>query len=62
MILQIDPELWRLVEILVGGYAVFILNKTDRSQRELFRRLRAVELVCAANHGIKLGGTADENC
>lgn len=59
--MTIPPEIWRLIELLVVAYAVFILNKTDRNQRELFRRLRVVELKCAANHGIKAKDDPDED-
>lgn len=54
--MMIDPQVLDIVKLLAGAYFVFCLNKTDRNQRELFKRLRAVELACAANHrhlGIK---------
>lgn len=49
----IPAELWDFVKMAVGGYAVFILNRADRNQRELFKRIRAIELVCAGQHGNK---------
>lgn len=48
----VPTELWDLLKIMIGGYAIFILNRSDRNQRELFKRIRAVELVCAAQHGV----------
>lgn len=59
--MQISPEVWDVIKLCAGAYFVFILNRTDRNQRELFKRLRAVELICAANHGLKLKGDGDEN-
>lgn len=50
--MNIPPEVWDLIKMAVGGYAVFILNRSDRNQRELFKRIRAVELVCARMHGV----------
>lgn len=46
------PEIWDILKILIGGYAIFLLNRSDRNQRELFRRLRSLELTCAAQHGV----------
>ena len=50
--MNIPPEVWDLLKMAIGGYAVFLLNRSDRNQRELFRRLRAVELTCASQHGV----------
>jgi SOS response regulatory protein OraA/RecX len=49
------------MKILGAAYAIFILNKTDRSQRELFKRLRALELSHAVNHRRVPGGANDED-
>jgi hypothetical protein len=57
---QIDPAIWDIVKILGAAYAVFILNKTDRSQRELFKRLRALELSHMANHRHLPGGSDED--
>lgn len=59
--MQIDPAIWDIMKILGAAYAIFILNKTDRSQRELFKRLRALELSHAVNHRRVPGGANDED-
>lgn len=53
--MNISPEFFDLLKIVVGGYLVFVLNRTERIQRELFRRIRALELAHAANHGLGHG-------
>lgn len=56
--MNIPAETWDLIKMLVAGYYIFVLNRSDRNQREIFRRLRVVELKCASQHGI---GDTDEN-
>ena len=50
--MNIQPEVWDVIKLGLAGYGVFLLNRSDRNQRELFKRIRAVELVCAAQHGV----------
>lgn len=50
--MNIPAEVWDLIKLAVGAYGVFLLNRSDRNQRELFKRLRAVELTCASQHGV----------
>lgn len=54
--MHITPEmLGNLVVALVAAYATIILNRTDRNQRELFKRMRKLEIKCAGHHGIEAG-------
>lgn len=50
--MNIAPEIWEIIKMAVGGYAVFILNRADRNQREMFKRIRSIELFCAGQHGV----------
>lgn len=49
--MNIPAEIWSMFQALAIGYGLFVLNRSDRNQRELFKRIRAVELVCASTHG-----------
>lgn len=59
--MNISPEIWEIGKALLVAYVVFVLNKTDRNQRELFKRLRSVELECAGNHGLRRRKTDTED-
>lgn len=59
--MNISPELWDLIKTACVGYFLYVLNKTDRNQRELFKRIRSVELMCARTHGPGQKVIADED-
>lgn len=59
--MNISPEVWDTAKLCFGLYGAFLLNRSDRNQRELFRRIRNVELACAANHGHVPKGGNDED-
>lgn len=50
--MNISPETWDMIKLIGGAYLVFCLNRSDRNMRELFKRLRVLELTCAKTHGI----------
>lgn len=47
------PEFWDVVKIIGGAYLVYVLNQSSRNHEEMFRRIRALELAHAANHGYR---------
>jgi hypothetical protein len=57
--MQISPEAWDLLKLGFIAYMTFILNRSDRNNRELFKRITRIEVTCAAHHGNK--GKTDED-
>lgn len=49
--MEITPQFWELLKMLLVAYTVYLLNKHDRNQNELFKRITAVEINCARNSG-----------
>lgn len=57
--MNIPAEILDLIKVAAWGYMLFVMQRADRTQREIFRRLRQVELICAANHGLVRGVDED---
>ena len=49
--MEISPQTWDFVRMVLVAYIVYLLNKHDKNMTELFKRITAVEVNCARNTG-----------
>ena len=49
--MELSPQAWDLIKMLIVAYIVYLLNKHDRNMNALFQRMTAIEIKCAGNHG-----------
>lgn len=58
--MEISPQAWDLLRMILVAYIVYLLNKHDKNMTELFKRITAVEINCAANSGHVHRRTGDD--
>jgi hypothetical protein len=49
--MEMSAPAWDLVRMVLVAYIVYLLNKHDKNMTELFKRITAVEINCAASSG-----------